>query len=131
MHTDPIADMLTRLRNASRAHHRKVDIPSSRMKRQVARVLLAHRFIRRAVEIPDAKQNVLRLYPRYDRHEQPIITGLQRISKPSLRRYVSVGDLKQMNRRLGITVLSTSRGILTGRQAERLRTGGEVLFRVW
>jgi len=131
MHTDPIADMLTRVRNASRAHHKKVDIPSSRMKCEVARVLLAHRFIRRAVEIPDHRQNILRVYPRYDRHEQPIINGLLRLSKPSLRRYASVSDLKRLNRKLGITVLSTSRGILTGNQAERQRVGGEVLFRVW
>ena len=87
MHTDPIADMLTRVRNASAARHRKVDIPSSRMKRDIARVLLSHRFIRRAVEVPDNKQNVLRVFPRYDREDQPIINGLERLSKPSLRRY--------------------------------------------
>jgi small subunit ribosomal protein S8 len=131
MHTDPIADMLTRVRNASAARHRKVDIPSSRMKRDIARVLLSHRFIRRAVEVPDNKQNVLRVFPRYDRDENPIINGLERISKPSLRRYASVDDLKRINRRLGITVLSTSRGILTGRQAEHQKVGGELLFRVW
>jgi small subunit ribosomal protein S8 len=94
-------------------------------------VLLSHRFIRRAVEVPDNKQNVLRVFPRYDRDEKPIINGLERISKPSLRRYASVDDLKRINRRLGITVLSTSRGILTGRQAEHQRVGGELLFRVW
>jgi small subunit ribosomal protein S8 len=131
MHTDPIADMLTRVRNASAARHRKVDIPSSRMKRDIARVLLSHRFIRRAVEVPDNKQNVLRVFPRYDRDEKPIINGLERISKPSIRRYASVDDLKRINRRLGITVLSTSRGILTGRQAEHQKVGGELLFRVW
>jgi small subunit ribosomal protein S8 len=131
MHTDPIADMLTRVRNASAARHRKVDIPSSRIKRDIARVLLSHRFIRRAVEVPDNKQNVLRVFPRYDHEEKPIINGLERISKPSLRRYASVDDLKRINRRLGITVLSTSRGILTGRQAEHQKVGGELLFRVW
>lgn len=131
MHTDPIADMLTRIRNASKARHKKVDIPSSRMKRDIARVLLSHRFIRRAVEVPDNKQNVLRVFLRYDRTEKPILNGLERISKPSLRRYASKDDLKDINRRLGITVLSTSQGVVTGRQAERLGTGGEVLFRVW
>lgn len=131
MHTDPIADMLTRIRNASKARHKKVDIPSSRMKRDIARVLLSHRFIRRAVEVPDNKQNILRVFLRYDRTEKPILNGLERISKPSLRRYASKEDLKDINRRLGITVLSTSQGVVTGRQAERLGTGGEVLFRVW
>jgi len=131
MHTDPIADMLTRIRNASRARHKKVDIPSSQMKKEIARVLLAHRFIRRAVEVPDNKQNILRVFPRYDRDEQPIIGGLERISKPSLRRYASTRELKTVNRRLGITVLSTSRGVVTGKQAEQLGVGGELLFRVW
>lgn len=131
MHTDPIADMLTRIRNASRARHKKVDIPSSQMKKEIARVLLSHRFIRRAVEVPDNKQNILRVFPRYDRDEQPIISGLLRLSKPSLRRYASTRELKALNRRLGITVLSTSRGVVTGKQAEQLGVGGELLFRVW
>lgn len=131
MHTDPIADMLTRLRNASKARHKTVDVPSSRMKRDIARVLLAHRFIRRAVEIEDSRQGVLRLFPRYSKSDEPIITGLERLSKPSLRRYAGTDDLNQLNRKLGITVLSTSRGVVTGRQAQRLGVGGELLFRVW
>jgi small subunit ribosomal protein S8 len=131
MHTDPIADMLTRLRNASKARHKTVDIPSSRIKMDIARVLLAHRFIRKAVEIPDGRQSVLRLFPRYSKKDEPIITGLQRLSKPSLRRYAGTDDLNQINRRLGITVLTTSLGVVTGRQAQRLGVGGELLFRVW
>jgi small subunit ribosomal protein S8 len=131
MHTDPIADMLTRIRNASKARHLTVDIPSSGMKREIARVLLSHRFIRRAVEVPDDKQNVLRVFPRYDKDEQPILNGLERLSKPSLRRYASVRDLDRVNRRLGITVLSTSQGVLTGKQAQQRNLGGELLFRVW
>lgn len=131
MHTDPIADMLTRIRNASAAKHRKVDIPSSRMKKDIARVLLSHRFIRRAVEVEDNKQNVLRVFPRFNDDDQPIINGLLRLSKPSLRKYASVSELKAINRQLGITVLSTSRGILTGNQAEHQKVGGELLFRVW
>ncbi len=131
MHTDQIADMLTRLRNASRARHRTVDIPSSKIKREIARVLLAHRFIRRAVEIPDGKQGVLRLFPRYSKKDEPILSGLERLSKPSLRRYAGKAELNQINRRLGITVLTTSQGVFTGRQAQRLGLGGEVLFRVW
>jgi small subunit ribosomal protein S8 len=131
MHTDPIADMLTRLRNASRARHRTVDVPSSRIKRDIARVLLAHRFIRRAVEIPDGRQGVLRLFPRYSKKDEPILSGLERISKPSLRRYAGNAELNKINRRLGITVLSTSQGVVTGRQAQRLGLGGEILFRVW
>ena len=131
MHTDPIADMLTRLRNASHARHRTVDIPSSSMKLEIARVLLAHRFIRRAVQIPDGKQGVLRLFPRYSKKDEPILSGLERLSKPSLRRYAGKADLNQINRRLGITVLSPAQGVVTGRQAQRLGLGGEVLFRVW
>lgn len=131
MLTDPIADMLTRIRNASAAKHRKVDIPSSRMKKDIARVLLSHRFIRRAVEVEDNKQNVLRVFPRFNDDDQPIINGLLRLSKPSLRKYASVSELKAINRQLGITVLSTSRGILTGNQAEHQKVGGELLFRVW
>lgn len=131
MHTDPIADLLTRLRNASKARHTTVDVPSSRMKRDIARVLLAHRFIRRAVEIPSGRQNVLRLFPRYSKSDEPVITGLERLSKPSLRRYAGTTELSMLNRRLGITVLSTSRGVVTGRQAQRLGVGGELLFRVW
>jgi small subunit ribosomal protein S8 len=131
MHTDPIADMLTRLRNASSARHKTVDIPSSRMKKEIARVLLSHRFIRRAVEISDNRQGILRLFPRYGQGDAPTITGLERISKPSLRRYADKSDLNQINRRLGITVLTTSRGVVTGRQAQRLGVGGELLFRVW
>lgn len=131
MHTDPIADMLTRIRNASAAKHRKVDIPSSRMKKDIARVLLSHRFIRRAVEVEDNKQNVLRVFPRFNDDDQPIINGLLRLSKPSLRKYASVSELRAINRQLGITVLSTSRGILTGNQAEHQKVGGELLFRVW
>jgi small subunit ribosomal protein S8 len=131
MHTDPIADMLTRLRNASKARHKTVDVPSSRMKREIARVLLSHRFIRRAVEIKDGRQNILRLFPRYSKADLPILTGLERLSKPSLRRYAAKDDLGLLNRRLGITVLSTSRGVVTGRQAQRLGVGGELLFRVW
>jgi len=131
MHTDQIADMLTRLRNASRARHRTVDIPSSKIKREIARVLLAHRFIRRAVEIPDGKQGVLRLFPRYSKKDEPILSGLERLSKPSLRRYAGKDELNQINRRLGITVLTTSQGVFTGLQAQRLGLGGEVLFRVW
>lgn len=123
--------MLTRIRNASAARHHKVDIPSSRMKKDIARVLLSHRFIRRAVEVKDNKQNVLRVFPRFDDNDKPIINGLLRLSKPSLRKYVSVSELKAINRQLGITVLSTSRGILTGNQAEHQRVGGELLFRVW
>ena len=94
-------------------------------------MLLSHRFIRRAVEVKDNKQNVLRVFPRFDDNDKPIINGLLRLSKPSLRKYVSVSELKAINRQLGITVLSTSRGILTGNQAEHQRVGGELLFRVW
>jgi small subunit ribosomal protein S8 len=129
--TDPLADLLTRIRNACRAKHKKVDIPSSKIKRSIARLLLEHNFIQNLVEVEDNKQNLLRIFLKYDYQNRSFITGLRRISKPSLRIYAGQKDLGRMRREVGLTVLSTSKGILTHRQAREAQVGGEVLLKVW
>ena len=129
--TDPLADLLTRIRNACRAKHKKVDVPSSKIKRNVARLLLEHNFIQNLVEVEDNKQNLLRIFLKYDHQNRSFITGLRRISKPSLRIYAGQKDLDRMKREVGLTILSTSKGILTHGQASQAQVGGEVLLKVW
>jgi small subunit ribosomal protein S8 len=129
--TDPLADLLTRIRNACRAKHKKVDVPSSKIKRSVARLLLEHNFIQNLVEVEDNKQNLLRIFLKYDHQNRSFITGLRRISKPSLRIYAGQKDLDSMKREMGLTILSTSKGVLTNRQASEAQVGGEVLLKVW
>lgn len=129
--TDPLADMLTRIRNAHKAKHKKVDVPSSRMKKRIAQLLLEHNFISNFVEVEDNKQSLLRIFLKYDHENNSFISGLRRISKPSLRIYADLKRLGQMKREVGLTILSTPRGILTHHQAKEARVGGEVLLRVW
>jgi small subunit ribosomal protein S8 len=129
--TDPLADMLTRIRNACRVKHKKVDVPSSNIKRSIARLLLEHNFIQNLVEVEDNKQNLLRIFLKYDHQNRSFISGLSRVSKPSLRIYAGQKDLDRMKREVGLTILSTSKGILTHRQASEAKVGGEVLLRVW
>ncbi len=129
--TDPIADMLTRIRNAYKAKHKTVNIPSSRMKKEIARTLLENKYIRNYVEVEDNKQNVLRLYLKYDIKGEKSIIKLERISKPGLRIYFDKDKLKKIGREFGIYVLSTSQGVLTDRQARAKGIGGEVICRIW
>ena len=129
--TDPIADLLTRIRNASRAGHKKVDVPASNLKREIARVLAEERFIDNFAYFEDGKQGQLRLYLRYSEENGPVIQDLQRVSKPGLRRYSSKGDLPRIRRGLGVAIVSTSKGVMTDRQARRSGLGGEVLCSVW
>ena len=129
--TDPIADMLTRIRNASSAKHPKVDVPASRLKREVARVLAESRFIDNFAFIEDGKQGVLRLYLRYDQNDNSIIRGLERVSTPGLRQYASKADIPRVLRGLGIAIISTSKGVMTDKQARMNGVGGEVLCSVW
>lgn len=129
--TDPLADMLTRIRNAHKAKHKKVDIPSSRMKKRIAQVLLENNYIGNLVEVEDTKQNLLRIFLKYDHQNNSFISGLRRVSKPSLRIYADLKELDQMKREVGLSILSTSKGILTQHQAKEARVGGEVLLRVW
>jgi len=129
--TDPIADMLTRIRNAYKAKHKIVDIPGSKMKKEIARILLENRFIRNYVEVEDNRQNLLRLYLSYSPKGEKKIDGLERVSRPGLRIYFDKDKLKKTGREFGMYVLSTSQGILTDSQARTKGIGGEVIFRVW
>jgi len=129
--TDPIADMLTRIRNAYKAKHKTVDIPGSKMKKEIARILLENRFIRNYVEVEDNRQNLLRLYLSYSPKGGKKIDGLERVSKPGLRIYFDKDKLKKTGREFGMYVLSTSQGVLTDSQARTKGIGGEVIFRVW
>ena len=129
--TDPIADMLTRIRNAYRAKHRKVDVPASRLKREIARILTEEKFIHNYAYIEDRKQGYLRLYLRYDDEDRSLIQGIQRVSRPGLRIYVKKDEVPRVLNGLGVAVLSTSRGILTDRQCRQMEVGGEVLCSVW
>ena len=129
--TDPIADLLTRVRNATHANHRSVDIPASKLKRELARVLAEERFIDNFAYYDDGKQGQLRLYLRYTATNVSVIQGLRRMSKPGLRRYSSKVDLPRIRRGLGVAIVSTSRGVMTDRDARRAGVGGEVLCSVW
>jgi small subunit ribosomal protein S8 len=129
--TDPLADLLTRIRNAQKAKHKKVDIPSSKMKKRIAQLLLEQNFISNLVEVEDSKQNLLRLFLKYDHENNSYISGLRRVSRPSLRIYADLKKVDSMRREVGLTILSTSKGILTHQQAKQAGVGGEVLLRVW
>ena len=131
MMTDPIADMLTRVRNACRAGHRKVDIPSSRMKREIARILKESGFVHNYAYIDDNRQGYLRLYLKYSPDEESAIQGLTRESRPGLRKYVGKDEIPRILNGLGVAILSTSRGVLTDRTARREGVGGEVICSVW
>jgi small subunit ribosomal protein S8 len=129
--TDPIADMLTRIRNACHARHPRVDVPASKLKREVARVLAECRFIDNFAFIEDTKQGVLRLYLRYDRENNSIIHGLKRVSRPGLRQYKGKTGIPRVLRGLGVAIVSTSRGVMTDKEARTAGVGGEVLCNVW
>ncbi len=130
--TDPIADMLTRIRNACQSKHRRVDMPVSRMKTEIARILKENNFIQdySTVQVDDGKQ-MLRLRLRYAAGGQPVIRELKRVSTPGLRRYVGVNDIPRVRNGLGVAILSTSKGLMSDRQARQSRTGGELVAVVW
>jgi small subunit ribosomal protein S8 len=129
--TDPIADMLTRIRNAAKAQHKMVDIPSSNVKKDIARILHELGFIREYSETKDSKQGILRVYLKYTKKDESVILGLERVSRPGLRRYVTIDNMKKLGHQVGITVISTSRGIMTHQDALKAGVGGEALLRVW
>ncbi|MEE9225679.1 MAG: 30S ribosomal protein S8 [Bacteroidota bacterium] len=130
MMTDPIADYLTRVRNAIQARHKKVDIPASNLKREITKILLQHGYIANYTDVKDNKQGVLRIYLKYN-EDQAAITGLKRVSKPGLRVYTDADELPRVLNGLGIAIISSSRGIMTDRRARKERVGGEVLCYVW
>ncbi|MDI3538449.1 MAG: small subunit ribosomal protein [Bacillota bacterium] len=129
--TDPIADMLTRIRNANMARHEVVEVPSSRMKKAIAEILKAEGFIRDYEYVDDNKQGILKIYLKYGPNKERVITDLKRISKPGLRVYVGRNEIPKVLRGLGIAILSTPRGIMSDKQARREGVGGEVLCYVW
>ena len=129
--TDPIADMLTRIRNANSAKHETVDIPASNMKKAIAQILLDEGYIASYKVIEDDKQGVIRVTLKYGENKTQVITGLRRVSKPGLRIYSNVEDMPKVMKGLGIAIVSTSKGIMTDREARKLNVGGEVLAFVW
>jgi small subunit ribosomal protein S8 len=129
--TDPIADMLTRIRNANAVRHESVEIPASKIKRQIAEILKREGFIRDAEYIDDGKQGVIRIFLKYGPNNERVITGLKRISKPGLRVYVKSTEVPRVLRGLGIAILSTSKGVMTDKEARQAKVGGEVLAYIW
>ena len=130
MLTDPIADMLTRIRNAQMARHRRVDMPVSKLKVEVARLLKENHYIHDYKVLDDGRFGQLRLYLKYYQ-DRPIIRELRRVSKPGLRKYVGVDDIPRVRNGLGMALLSTSRGVMTDRDARAAKVGGELLAIVW
>ncbi|MBQ3378294.1 MAG: 30S ribosomal protein S8 [Clostridia bacterium] len=129
--TDPIADMLTRIRNASKAKHDSVDIPASNMKKAIAQILLDEGYIKNFQIINDDKQGVIRITLKYGPGKVNSLTGLKRISKPGLRVYASCDELPRVLKGLGIAIISTSKGIMTDKEARKQNVGGEVLAFIW
>ncbi len=131
MRSDPIADLLTRIRNASRAEHEKVDIPASRLKVRVVEILKDEGFVKNYRVLEDTKQSTLRVYLKYNPGNEKIISGLVRVSTPGRRIYVTHDKIPTVLGGMGVTIVSTSRGVLTDREARKQKVGGEVLAYVW
>ncbi|MBR2742930.1 MAG: 30S ribosomal protein S8 [Clostridia bacterium] len=129
--TDPIADMLTRIRNASKAKHDSVDIPASNIKKAIAQILLDEGYIKNFQIINDDKQGVIRITLKYGPGKVNSLTGLKRISKPGLRVYASCDELPRVLKGLGVAIISTSKGIMTDKEARKQNVGGEVLAFIW
>ena len=129
--TDPIADMLTRIRNANSSKHESVNVPASKLKIEIARILKEEGYIAGYEVIDDGLQGVIKITLKYAANKQKVITGLKRVSKPGLRVYASKDELPKVLRGLGIAIISTSKGIMTDKEARKLNVGGEVLAFVW
>ncbi len=129
--TDPIADMLTRIRNANTARHESVDVPASNMKKAIAEILLSEGYIKNYQIIDDGKQGIIRVTLKYAENKQRVISGIKRISKPGLRVYASKDELPKVLKGLGVAIVSTSKGVMTDKKARSENVGGEVLAYVW
>ena len=129
--TDTIADLLTRIRNASTSRHETVDIPASNMKKSIVEILQDEGYIKKFTVIEDGKQGIIRVTLKYDENKKPVITGLKRLSKPGLRIYTDVENMPQVIKGLGIAIISTSKGVMTDKKARELNVGGEVLAFIW
>ena len=129
--TDPIADLLTRVRNASTAKHPSVDVPASNLKKAIANILLEEGYVKGVQVIDDDKQGVIRITLKYPETGAPVISGLRRVSKPGLRIYSNCEDMPKVMKGLGTAIISTSKGVMTDKSARRENVGGEVLAFVW
>lgn len=129
--SDPIADMLTRIRNANVVRHETVELPASSIKKQIAEILKREGFIRDAEYIEDNKQGMIRIFLKYGQNSERVITGLKRISKPGLRVYTKSNEVPRVLGGLGIAIISTSKGVMTDKEARQSKSGGEVLCYVW
>lgn len=128
--TDPIADYLTRIRNAAKAKHRRVDIPSSNLKKAISQILVEKNFISGYTVLEDKKQNVLRINLKYH-SGKPVITGLRRVSKPGIRLYRGSNEMPRVLGGLGVAIITTSKGVMTDAQAKKSNVGGEILAYIW
>lgn len=131
MMTDPIADMLSRIRNANNARHKSVDVPCSNIKKEIARILLDEGYIKGYDVVEDDKQGMIKIDLKYSQDGERVISGLKRISKPGLRVYVKCDDVPKVLGGLGIAIISTSKGIITDKMARQNKVGGEVICYVW
>ena len=129
--TDPVADMLTRIRNANNAKHETVDVPASNMKKSIAQILLDDGYIKAFQIVEDGTQGIIRIALKYNAGKEKVISGLRRVSKPGLRVYVGADELPQVLRGLGIAIVSTSKGVMTDKAARAAHVGGEVLAFIW
>ena len=129
--TDTIADLLTRIRNASSAKHETVEVPASNMKKAIVEILFEEGYISKFVVSEDEKQGMIKIYLKYTENKKPVITGLKRVSKPGLRIYSDVENMPRVMKGLGIALISTSKGIMTDRKARKENVGGEVLAFIW
>ncbi len=129
--TDTIADLLTRIRNASAAKHETVEVPASNIKKSIVQILFDEGYIRKFIVTDDGKQGIIKIFLKYTEDRRPVITGLKRVSKPGLRIYTNVEEMPKVMKGLGIALISTSKGIMTDRKARRENVGGEVLAFIW
>ncbi len=129
--TDPIADLLTRIRNASSAKHETVEVPASKMKKAIVEILFAEGYIKKYEVTEDERQGMIKIWLKYVEGKKAVISGIKRVSKPGLRVYASKEDMPRVLKGLGIAIVSTSKGIMTDKQARRENVGGEVLAFVW
>ncbi|SES39805.1 30S ribosomal protein S8 [Psychrobacillus sp. OK032] len=129
--SDPIADMLTRIRNANMVRHEKLEVPASNMKKDIAEILKREGFVRDVELVEDSKQGIIRIFLKYGQNDERVITGLKRISKPGLRVYAKTNEVPKVLNGLGIALVSTSNGLLTDKEARAKQVGGEIVAYVW
>ncbi|MCM3387706.1 MULTISPECIES: 30S ribosomal protein S8 [Bacillales] len=129
--TDPIADMLTRIRNANMVRHEKLEVPASNLKKEIAEILKREGFVRDVEYVEDNKQGIIRIFLKYGKENERVITGLKRISKPGLRVYAKTDEVPRVLNGLGIALVSTSQGLLTDKEARAKKVGGEILAYIW